>query len=368
MIEEEREPYKLFDCFLENHKDWDNFYKEISSFLKIDALANLRVYKNQAKSEIFQTYNLDKKFLSNFENKFKNNIDLINYLKEIKEMEVLDEEYLTNILNSNFVKSFKLFLKESNFPYILLSSILNNLNENVIFLIFRKNNGFSKKEKKTFKKLLNFLKTAFCFCSKLEKLENYIDILKKTVESEGKGIIVLDNSSNVILMNKIAEIILSRKDGLEITKNGLEVTDPVLSIQFKKNLRNMLSPEKFFKEEFLLAIPKKDKHIPLIIQMVPFKEKSSFSENLNKIIIVLYDPEFSPLPNSSFLERAFQFTDQERNIAILLAKGMDLKEVAENLKISLHTVRTHLKHIYSKTNTSRQAELVKLLLVIPQSF
>lgn len=362
MIELENEVIKLFDCFL------GDFLREVLSFLKIDAFAILRIYKNQSKIEIFKDYNLDKNFISNLEKKFKNNINLINYLKEIKEREVLDEEDLINVLNLNFAQSFEVLLKENNFSYIFLSSILNNLNENVILLSFRKKNKFSNKEKTDFKKLLNFLKMAFCFCSKLEKYENYTDILKRAVENEGKGIIVLDNNSNIILLNKIAQIILSRKDGLEITKNGLEVTDPFLSIQFKKNLRNMLSPEKFFKEEFLLAIPKKNKHIPLIIQMVPFKEKSSFSENLNKIIIILYDPEFSTLPNSSFLESAFQFTDQERKIAILLAKGMDLKEIAENLKISLHTVRTHLKHIYSKTSTSRQAELVKLLLVIPQSF
>lgn len=360
--------FKLFNCFLENHNDWDKFFKEVSSFLKIDGIVLLRIYKNQNRAEVFQNYNLDKNFISNFEKKFKNNIYLINYLKEVKEREILDEKDLINVLNLNFAQLFKLFLKENNFSYIFLSSILNNLNENIIFLSFRKKNKFSNKEKTNFKKLSIFLKMIFYFCSKLEKFENYIDILKKTVENEGKGIIVLDNNSNIILLNKIAETILSKKDGLEITNNGLEVTDPVLSIQFKKNLKKMLSKEIFSKNEFLLAIPKRNKNIPLIIQMIPFTEKSSFNENLNKIIIILYDPEFSTLPNSTFLENVFQFTDQERNIAMLLAKGMDLKEIAENLKISLHTVRTHLKHIYSKTCTSRQAELVKLLLIIPQSF
>lgn len=320
MKEELENTFKLFNCFLEKYDDWDNFFKEFSSFLKIDSIVLLKIYKNQKKAEIFKNYNLDKNFLSNFEKKFKNNIYLINYLKEIKEREVLDGENLANVLNSNIFKSFKLFLKENNFSYIFLSSILNNLNENIIFFSFRRKNKFPNKEKAEFKKLSIFLKIIFCFCSKLEKFENYIGILKRTVENEGKGIIVLDNNSNIILLNKIAEEILSNKDGLEITKNGLEVTDPVLSIQFKKYLKKMLSPETFSKDEFLLAIPKKNKNIPLIIQMIPFTEKSSFSENLNKIIIILYDPEFSTLPNSSIWKVLFSLQIKKKILQFFLQK------------------------------------------------
>jgi DNA-binding CsgD family transcriptional regulator len=44
--------------------------------------------------------------------------------------------------------------------------------------------------------------------------------------------------------------------------------------------------------------------------------------------------------------------------------GADLKEISEELSISLTTVRTHLQHVFDKTDTRRQAELVRLLLVL----
>jgi DNA-binding CsgD family transcriptional regulator len=44
--------------------------------------------------------------------------------------------------------------------------------------------------------------------------------------------------------------------------------------------------------------------------------------------------------------------------------GADLNHISEELSISLPTVRTHLQHVFDKTDTHRQAELVRLLLVL----
>lgn len=41
-------------------------------------------------------------------------------------------------------------------------------------------------------------------------------------------------------------------------------------------------------------------------------------------------------------------TDRERETLILLAKGLIKKEIAEQLKVSYHTVDTHVRNIYAK--------------------
>lgn len=42
----------------------------------------------------------------------------------------------------------------------------------------------------------------------------------------------------------------------------------------------------------------------------------------------------------------------------------DPKQISDELSVSLATVRTHLQHVFDKTETHRQAELVRLLLVL----
>jgi DNA-binding CsgD family transcriptional regulator len=39
-----------------------------------------------------------------------------------------------------------------------------------------------------------------------------------------------------------------------------------------------------------------------------------------------------------------------------------LNPIAEELSVSVTTVKTHLRHVFEKTGTHRQAELVRLVL------
>ena len=58
----------------------------------------------------------------------------------------------------------------------------------------------------------------------------------------------------------------------------------------------------------------------------------------------------------------FGLTRAEGSLAILIANGKTLEEIAASLYISIHTARTHLKRILLKTDTGRQAELLRLIL------
>ncbi|HWG59212.1 MAG TPA: helix-turn-helix transcriptional regulator, partial [Candidatus Acidoferrales bacterium] len=62
------------------------------------------------------------------------------------------------------------------------------------------------------------------------------------------------------------------------------------------------------------------------------------------------------------LTRQYGLTKHEASLADLLLQGSDLREAAEKLGVSMNTVRTHLRLIFEKTDTHRQAELVRVLL------
>lgn len=69
-------------------------------------------------------------------------------------------------------------------------------------------------------------------------------------------------------------------------------------------------------------------------------------------------------PNKYILsfENPFQLSRAEYRVCVLLSKGLSNNSLCESLNISLSTLRTHLRHIFEKTQTARQAELVYLLL------
>ncbi len=51
-------------------------------------------------------------------------------------------------------------------------------------------------------------------------------------------------------------------------------------------------------------------------------------------------------------------TDRELEIATLIYQGISTRNISEQLNLSYHTVRNHIKHIYSKMNVSSRSEML----------
>jgi DNA-binding NarL/FixJ family response regulator len=60
---------------------------------------------------------------------------------------------------------------------------------------------------------------------------------------------------------------------------------------------------------------------------------------------------------SILLER-YELTDRELDIVLGLARGHATKEIADQLHLSAHTVRDHIKAIFTKVNVNSRGELV----------
>jgi len=61
------------------------------------------------------------------------------------------------------------------------------------------------------------------------------------------------------------------------------------------------------------------------------------------------------------ISRQFKLTPAELRVLFALVEVGGIGEVAEVLGVSEATVKTHLQHVFEKTETARQAELVKLV-------
>jgi DNA-binding CsgD family transcriptional regulator len=77
---------------------------------------------------------------------------------------------------------------------------------------------------------------------------------------------------------------------------------------------------------------------------------------------VISDPDGDTPLSSERLQAAFGLTESEARLAALLGSGNELKSASDKLHITYGTARARLAEIFEKTQTRRQAELVKLLL------
>ena len=61
------------------------------------------------------------------------------------------------------------------------------------------------------------------------------------------------------------------------------------------------------------------------------------------------------------IARTFKLTPSELRVLLGIVEVGGVPETAEALGIAETTVKTHLRRLYAKTGTGRQAELVKLV-------
>jgi DNA-binding CsgD family transcriptional regulator len=84
--------------------------------------------------------------------------------------------------------------------------------------------------------------------------------------------------------------------------------------------------------------------------------------------IFVSDPEAGLSSASEVIETIYSLTHSEAELVRLLSQGKSLEEAAEARGVAIATARSHLKRVFSKTDTKRQGELVRLVLAGVASF
>ena len=77
--------------------------------------------------------------------------------------------------------------------------------------------------------------------------------------------------------------------------------------------------------------------------------------------VIVRDPELHRPVAAEALMQGYGLTPREASLAVALGDGVTVEQAAERLAMRYETARTHLRRILSKTQTSRQAELMNLL-------
>jgi DNA-binding CsgD family transcriptional regulator len=162
----------------------------------------------------------------------------------------------------------------------------------------------------------------------------------------GLGYVVLDEHKNIIGWNPVAKAALNIHGE---PKNLLKE----ISSAFKRLLTDArcdLSPGTLC----WIVIP----HVsgrPVIVQ-----EKCDFTPS-NESVVFLLARDSRPKTNGLRLRKLFGLTGAETELALSIACGYTLLEIAQSRNLSRTTIRSHLASLFAKTETRRQSELMALL-------
>jgi DNA-binding CsgD family transcriptional regulator len=105
-------------------------------------------------------------------------------------------------------------------------------------------------------------------------------------------------------------------------------------------------------------------HLTILVFPVRSKDVGRFSDLNMKdaaVSVFIIDPASrSSIPLARIMD-AFDLTQAEARVAVASSSGKTIPETARLLALSPNTIKTHLRRVFAKTATGRQAELVRLM-------
>jgi DNA-binding CsgD family transcriptional regulator len=179
-------------------------------------------------------------------------------------------------------------------------------------------------------------------------------------------VIVVAGEHHVKNLNSAAERIFRADDGLCLRSGRITATNAHTERELYRAIDDALEGgcSTVRAGRSLISIRPSGKR-PYLVHVLPSHRRDADGPLRQPMALILItDPEDEPEPAAALLRRLYRLTDAEADVALRMMHGANLKEISAELSLSLATVRTHLQHVFDKTDTHRQAELVRLLLVL----
>jgi len=180
------------------------------------------------------------------------------------------------------------------------------------------------------------------------------------------GVLLVDGAGHVVWMNRSAHARIHASDGITLcdrrpaahSNRHRAVLDQLVERAVASSRRGATrDPE-------MIALPRESEAHSLVVLVRPVDRPGGCrAKGAARAVIFVWDPDHDLRTSRERLQGLFRLAPAESHLVSLLAAGCSLRAAASRLAITNESARTYLKHVFAKTGTRRQAELVRLALV-----
>ncbi|MBF0602343.1 MAG: hypothetical protein HQL07_01475 [Nitrospirae bacterium] len=272
-------------------------------------------------------------------------------------------------------KMWQEVLQYSKAEYSLIVTLLGSNNETLTGIGVFRNPGkvpFDQEECDLMGELVPHFKRAFTLHKQLANIDMNQRMAMSALDHIPMGIFVVTGEGKIRFSNDSAQELLNQNDGLSNRSGYLSLkmanedrafhrylgnavktsdpgTSPTPSQTFSITRRNVAEPL------WAMVSPLASNNLPLGMGVM----------DQPMAIVFISDPRKPQETPPELLQRLFGFTRREAEVVEQLVSGQSLQESAKILDISEQTARSHLKSAFGKTQTTRQSDLVRMVLSSP---
>lgn len=253
----------------------------------------------------------------------------------------------------------------------MLFGVLDRQGDAVVCIVLGRSEShgaFDEETVQLFRRLVPNLQRAFRSGQTFRKAQHVRNVALDVLDVLPIGVVLLSATGNVVAANQLAKKIIETDDVFSNGTGGLGIDWGWRRLRLRDLIsRPEVAPGRNQPGEITsFTVPRATGSKPLSVLVSPLDdggERRSIDEPA--AIMFIGDPDRPTDIDQRRLTQLYGLSRAESRVIALLAKGYRLDQCAETLGVAYETVRKHLKQVFGKTGTDRQAELVRLLVTGP---
>ena len=179
------------------------------------------------------------------------------------------------------------------------------------------------------------------------------------------GVIHLDQHGRIVEANDRARAILRHREALADRGGELRARVPADHARLARLLAGALPPSGAPAVSGSMTLHRASVLLPLVVHVKPVSVwQPDFGARRTAALVLIVEPGRVPHIDPVLVATALGLTPVESQMAVWLAEGKTVREIAGATGRTAGSVYWHLNRIYRKQGITRQADLVRLVLSI----
>jgi DNA-binding CsgD family transcriptional regulator len=179
------------------------------------------------------------------------------------------------------------------------------------------------------------------------------------------GVTLLDARGHLLLANRGARQIFAQNDGIALDGAAVHASGANDDAALRRAIVGAVEAAVAGRliESTVLSVSRHSGRRPYAVMVGPLRPHIG-DPTAADAVVVLYvaDLEQGVLRRREVLRELYGLTEAETQLVELLCQGSSLDEAAGARGVTMNTARSQLKQVFAKTHTSRQSELVRLVI------
>lgn len=206
--------------------------------------------------------------------------------------------------------------------------------------------------------LMGHFSRALKIAKRLVDIDDQHNVVLSLLDRMPVALILVNSKAWVVETNALADEMLSENEGVRVNSNALDF-GTANNKRVLEAIEQMSKHDSAITRGQSLSITNDQTQNNIMLYIAPLRQQSA--HHRASVAIFISQRKSIPMSLPEEFTALYGLTSKEVEVTQQLVRGLSINEISKEATVSTHTIRSQVKSVMKKTQTSRQAELVSLV-------